>query len=98
MDLLSISNAAVFGALSLVLIVLVLAPEVRDGIIIKCGLIVASLGFGSIAIRMFSSTDPIGMERSLLMVGVGLSVIIAGCVVRLRYGDHDWLHSKQVSR
>lgn len=100
MDLLSISNAAVFGALSLALVWLVISPAVRDGVVIKCGMIVAALGFGSIAIRMFSSTDPIGLERSLLMVGIGLSVIIVWGIVRVRVSERlsEWVHTKQVHR
>jgi len=97
--LLSLFNAATCGLVSLVLLWAILSPRVHDGVVVKCGLIAMSLGFGSIALRMADGIGPndgAGLARSILMVNTGIAVVIAGYVWRTRRERHklrrstDW--------
>lgn len=83
--LLVLLNAATCGALSLVLVFAILSPRVRDGVVIKAGLILMALGFGSIALLMFDGLAPHeveSLERALLMINAGITVVIVGYLLR----------------
>jgi len=96
-----ILNAAACGLIALAMIVAVLHPRVQDGIVVKVGLISMTLGFGSIAVRMF---DGIGeneaayLARSILMIAAGAFVVLAGYILRnLRHPARrlsDWLRPR----
>lgn len=84
MDMLSILNTVVFGGLSLASIGLILSDRFRDGIVIKTGLIVAALGFGSVSLRVIDGATSGDLDRSILLIGIGLFIIIAGYAARAK--------------
>jgi hypothetical protein len=96
---LSMLNMAACGSISLLLLVAVLSPRVNDGVIVKLGLIVMCLGFGSVALRMAdgsSAGDGIGLGRSMLLICAGIAVVMLGYLTRAFRAHHplvratDW--------
>ena len=82
---LSLINAFACGVISLALIGAVLSPRVHDGVVIKVGLISMALGFGSIALILFegiTSEKVIVIERALLLINAGVTVVILGYLWR----------------
>ncbi len=88
---LSLANTLGCGLLALLLVWAVLSPHVHDGLVIKSGLILMALGFGSIAIRML---DPWAapehlmaeaLSRSILLINVGAAVVLVGYRWRTRH-------------
>ena len=70
----------------------VLTPGVRDGVIVKAGLICMSLGFGSIAARFVENDaifDVVSLERAILLVNSGLAIVIIGYVLRKARTHHS---------
>lgn len=88
---LTLANTFGCGLIALLLVWAVLSPHVRDGVVIKSGLIMMALGFGSIAIRMM---DPWAapdnqmadaLARSILLINLGAAVVLAGYHWRKRH-------------
>lgn len=100
MDLiLSLSNAAVCGVLSLLLMGMVLSNRVRDGIVIKAGLIAMALGFGAVALCFVDGSamgDGMRLAPAILLVNIGIAVVIVGYLWRAYRAGHplvrrtDW--------
>lgn len=100
-------NALACGLIALALLGAILSSRVHDGIVIKVGLIVMMLGFGSIALRMLDGLGPEdakGLARSILLVNAGIAVVILGYLVRRVRAGHklrrttDWaeLHTDRM--
>ena len=65
----------------------VLSPAVDDGVLVKLGLIGISLGFFGAGMVLAATGDQPGMRginRSLLLVHVGIIVVMLGYSVRAR--------------
>lgn len=97
--ILSLTNAAVCGALAILLGGMVLSKRVHDGIVIKCGLIAMFFGFGAIALCFIDGSsvgDGQRFARALLLVNIGIGVVIAGYLWRAYRAGHplvrrtDW--------
>lgn len=97
--LLSLSNAAACGLISLALIGAILSPKVHDGVVIKVGLICMAAGFGAMALRLWDGVGPdevLGIERALLLINAGVAVVIVGYLMRKAKVHHpvrrstDW--------
>lgn len=85
--LLQLINSGACGLIAVVLGWIVLDPKVHDGVVVKTGLICMALGFGSVALLLpggLTEAEVVGLERSLLLVNAGLSVVIVGLVWRAR--------------
>lgn len=90
------------GACALIMVALswaVLSSRVNDGVIVKAGLICMALGFGSTALLMFDGVRPsqvVGLERALILINAGLTVVIFGYLWRKTRLNHpvrrttDW--------
>lgn len=75
-------NVAVCLVLALGCLWAVLSPRVRDGIVIKCGLGLASLGFAALGAALADDLSPVVVERALGLQHAGLLVIAAGVAWR----------------
>src|SRR6516225_1060745 len=74
-------NAALCGIISLGLIGAILSHRVKDGVIIKTGLILLAVGFAAISARLLDGvtvSDVMALERALFLVSAGLSIVILG--------------------
>lgn len=88
MDLLQIVNATMCGGIGLVLVAAVLSPRVRDGVVIKTGLITMAAGFLSLAwvvagVGGAQCEAPL-LLRLLALVHTGVLVVVVGYVLRAR--------------
>jgi hypothetical protein len=97
MELANVARAVLPGVISLALVVAILSPRVRDGIVIKVGLCAMSLGFGAITMRwLFRPWNIQMLEAAIAMVEVGAVVAVLGYVWRTRRAGHplrrstDW--------
>ena len=59
----------------------VLSPSVRDGIVIKAGLILACLGFGSAALHAIGPAPEFSRPALLVAGGVALAAVGYACRV-----------------
>jgi multisubunit Na+/H+ antiporter MnhB subunit len=90
-DLISLANAAGCGLIAVALMWAVLSPDVHDGVVIKCGLILMALGFGAVAVRMLDpwSVDGVtvseALSRSILLINIGAAVTFLGYRWRTRH-------------
>lgn len=87
MEILDFFNGTICGGIALTLLWAILDKRVKDGIVIKAGLIFMVIGFGALALRMVQTApaDPItAFERALLLVNVGLVVVAGGYALRKR--------------
>lgn len=77
-------DIAASTALAIVFGWAVMSPRVRDGIVIKCGLILMSLG---LAMLSYSLPDPAPVPRPLLFAGtlilLGMLIVVAGAALRV---------------
>lgn len=99
MHFLEILNGAFCAALAVALLVAILHPRVKDGIVIKAGLCLMVLGFGALALRIVGDPTPTGFtafERALLLVNGGVAVVMVGYMLRKLRAGHglrrssDW--------
>lgn len=98
---LALMTAIASGAIALVMLWAILNPRVRDGVLVKLGLIAVMLGSGAIALRMSDGAvnrwDVIGIQRSLLLIDAGLIAIVVGYALRRLHAHHpmrrrsDWV-------
>lgn len=97
--LLSLTNAAACGLISLTLIGIIISPRIHEGAVIKAGLISMALGFGAIALRLVDGYQPqeiVGIERALLLINAGIAVVMVGYLCRRVRAHHpvrrstDW--------
>jgi hypothetical protein len=90
--ILSLTNAAVCGVLALLLTGMVLSNRVRDGVVIKAGLIAMALGFGAIALCFIDGSslgDGQRLARALLLVNIGIGVVVVGYLWRTYRAGHS---------
>ena len=82
----SVFNAWACGFITVALLWAILSRHVRDGIIVKAGLILMSLGHGTIALRFFDMwvTDALRMDRAILLINAGLLLVLLGYFLRSR--------------
>lgn len=83
--MLEILNGMACAAMALGLSWAVLHPGVHDGIVIKAGLILMVVGFGTLALRLLAGLqegDAIYLSRSVLMVNAGALIVAAGYGLR----------------
>lgn len=78
----------------------VLSPRVKDGVVVKAGLILAALGFAGVGATLFSESPPIAVVRALGLLHVGLTVTICGWAWRKRRHRRlsDWMDLAAPSR
>lgn len=99
-EFISIINAVVCLALFCLSLFAILHPDVNDGIVIKCGLIFLTVGFGTLAYKlsgMCDLNDIQSLEKALLFVHVGAIILVIGYALRVMRSGHklqrisDWL-------
>ncbi len=86
MDLLALINAGACIALCALLGWLIMAPTVSDGIIVKIGLILSTMGLLGVALVLLGSADPPGLRpvlAAMLLVHLGVIVAVAGIALRI---------------
>lgn len=89
--ILALINAASSGLIALALVAAIVSTRVRDGVVIKVGLIGMALGFGSIALRLLdglTNTDAAGLAKSLVLINAGIAVAIVGYLLRRARAGH----------
>jgi hypothetical protein len=65
----------------------VLSHRVHDGVVIKVGLVLMSVGFGALAYHLgdgLQARDGAGIERAILSVNMGVLVALVGALARIR--------------
>lgn len=80
--LMSVINLAACGLLSAAALWAVLSPRVQDGIVIKLGLGMLSLGFAAVGVALAGDRPLVAVERALAFVHLGLLVVAAGIGIR----------------
>lgn len=94
----SVFNAGACGLITVALLWAILSRHVRDGIVVKAGLILMSLGYAAIALRFADMwvTDALRMDRAILLINVGTILVLVGYFLRsrgIRHGARrltDW--------
>lgn len=83
MHAVSLVGAVFFGAIALALLWAILTPSVRDGIVIKTGMIFALMGSGSLGLRLLrDGPEAQDVQRSMILMAVGTVVVGIGIVWR----------------
>jgi hypothetical protein len=84
-------NAGASLVIALTLIVAILSKRVRDGIVIKIGLGSMALGFLVVAMHLMriAGADVQGLQRALLLINSGTSVVIFGYLFRAHRAGHS---------
>lgn len=97
MDFVHLIHAAAPGTIAIALTAAILSPRVRDGVVVKSGLMTMALGFGALAIReLFNPWNIQALERSVTLIELGVGIVAVGYLVRRkRHGQHrrratDW--------
>lgn len=78
-------NGAVHLAIGVVLIAAVLSRKVKDGIVVKAGLICLALAFASVGCMLIDGIawgGAIYLARALVLQSVGLLLLVAGYLIR----------------
>lgn len=95
--LLWVATVLASGLISLVLVWAILSPRVRDGIVIKAGLICMAMGFGAVAaINLTDHQSAHALARAQALISSGIAVVILGYLLRrVREGhpvrrETDW--------
>ena len=73
----NMANAAACALIAAALVLVVLLPSIRDGVVGKLGLIIMALGFAGLAVHLhdgLATADYAGVERALLLINTGLVV------------------------
>lgn len=94
----SVFNAWACGLITVALLWAILSRRVRDGVVVKAGLILMSLGHATIALRFADMwvTDALRMDRAILLINAGLLLVLLGYFLRSRSIRHgarrltDW--------
>jgi hypothetical protein len=99
-EFISAVNAVVCLSMSFLSIFAILHPSVNDGIVIKFGLILLTVGFGTLAYKLSGMCDLYdvqSLEKALLLVHTGAIVLVIGYLLRVLKAGHkmqrltDWL-------
>lgn len=103
-DLLLTFNAAACVLLAAVATWAVLSPRVRDGIVVKLGLILAVQGFAGLGAALAMGLPVIVWVRALALLHAGLLVVAAGVWWRFRQARgarrraSDWMDLEDARR
>ena len=85
MDLLHLANAAACVVAALVLSLIVLHPHIKEGLIVKAGLIAMVIGLSATAALVFSgSMNWPGYWRAGFVLRAGLAVACVGVLIKAR--------------
>lgn len=99
-DLFAAANGILCTLYALVMVAGIVSPQVRDGIVVKVGLIFMAVGFGALAVQSTGMHKPGGMlnvDRALLLTNAGAAVAALGYLRRKHHKRHparrssDWL-------
>ena len=85
----TLCNSAASALMCAVLSWAVMTHRVRDGVIIKSGLILAALGYGATAIALADAdlcSEAITLDRAQMLMHLGLGVVAYGYWLHLRDG------------
>lgn len=83
MHAVSLVGAVFFGAIALALLWAILTPSVRDGIVIKAGMIVALMGSGSLGLHLLrDGPEADDVQRSMILMVAGTVIVGIGLVWR----------------
>jgi hypothetical protein len=88
-QIIAMANAVFSGLIAAVSTWAILSHRVRDGVVIKTGLILMSIGCAVTAAYLFngiSCQDLLGLNRARLVTLLGMSVIAFGYWLSLRSG------------
>ena len=88
-ELVTVFNATTAAVIALVLSWAVLSHRVRDGVVIKLGLISMALGFGALSWQLVDGmgcTDLRPLNNAHALVHVGLAIVLVGYLLRTRQG------------
>lgn len=88
-ELITVFNATTAAVIALVLSWAVLSHRVRDGVVIKLGLIGMALGFGALSWHLVDGmgcTDLHAISNAHALVHAGLAVVLVGLLLRSRRG------------
>lgn len=78
-SLLTMFNATVAATLAAALGAIVLHPRVREGLVMRCGLVLMALGFAAMAVALVDSTpDLVSLGRAVALIHAGLVTALAG--------------------
>ena len=89
-DFIAILNGVISVAFSAVLVWGVLSPRVRDGVVVKFGMILMAIGFALSAALLLDGIDHadlIPLNRSRLLSHVGAVVAVVGWAWRMYRGE-----------
>jgi hypothetical protein len=87
---LSLINLASSCALAALAAWAVLSPSVRDGVLVKLGLILLAMGHGIAALHLaggIDQADLMGLNRARFVSNLGLLVVVLGYGWRHRRGE-----------
>jgi hypothetical protein len=107
LEFISLFNAVVCLSLFFLSLFAILHPDVNDGIVIKFGLILLTVGFGTLAYKlsgMCGLYEIQSLEKTLLLVHSGALVLVIGYVLRVLKSGHkmqrvsDWFAPKSQSK
>ena len=102
--LLGVINVMACGALAAATAGAILSPRVRDGVVIKVGLIAVVLGFAGLGYALAVQAAIEIVERALALLHVGLLVAMAGWWLRSRRAPQprrrksDWMDLEDLQR
>ena len=83
--LLAWANGIVCALIACGLLAAILSPRVRDGVVIKVGLICMALGFGGIAVDMLEGLEDgnaVRLSRCIALVSAGVIIVAGGYLHR----------------
>lgn len=83
------ANGLASGLLSALLLWAVMNPRIRDGVVIKIGLVLMSLGFSATAWHLLaglSCDDLLPINRARLLINAGAALVFVGYQLHLRAG------------
>jgi hypothetical protein len=89
-QVLSLINLGSSCALAALAAWAIMSPVVRDGIIVKVGLILMTMGHGIAALHLFNGlahADLLGLNRARFLINAGLLIVVLGYGWRHRCGE-----------
>lgn len=90
--------------LAVVLTWAVLTPRVRDGVVVKAGLICMAIAHATLAAHVSEMQPLHGLTHAMLLLSIGTTLVLFGVLVRLlhprkpRRRSSDWFGDAPVSR
>lgn len=94
-------NLIACGLLSTAAMWAVMSPRVRDGIVIKSGLILLSIGFAAVGAALAQERTVTEIGRALSLVHAGLLTVVVGIFLRWKktgrvYRIDEWINPPTV--